>query len=118
VVRRRAELAKLQGRVLESYRRARLGRAESIADGGLAGLIGSAAYGRVTQVVGSDPTYGPHLVAALQRFSGTPPSPADASGAAAIRCYPTPGRSVGQYAVNEMVRLCAAAGAMLAEKLA
>ena len=60
--------------------------------------------GKVTQVVGSDPTYGPHLVVQPQQYTGAPPTTAD-SIANTIRCYPTPNHVVGDYAVDEYVSI-------------
>ena len=74
--------------------------------------------GKVTQVVGSDPTYGPHLVVQPQQYTGNPPSAAD-SIAGTIRCYPTPNHVVGDYAVDEFVsiQIVAESDAYVAAKL-
>ena len=74
-------------------------------------------YGRVDQVVASDPTYGPHLVVAPQDVSGTPPVFSD-STAATVRCYPAPNHVVGDYTVNEKVKILAVRGAFIADKSA
>lgn len=71
---------------------------------------------RIEQVIGSDPDYGPHLVAKIQSFGGTPRVASDSSAASVI-CYPTPGSGVGDYAVDEYVELMAVRGAFLAAKL-
>ena len=80
-------------------------------------MTASVLYGRVNSIVTSDPTYGPHLIVVRQDWSGTPPTVSDATGAT-VRCYPTPNNTVSSYSVNEYVRITAARGAMLAEKLA
>ena len=106
-----------QGEILSSW------RAES-ADGGEVALLprpggGTApvVYGRVSSVVTSDGTYGPHLMVVRQQWSGTPPTVSDAS-TPAVRCYPTPNHTVSDYSVNDYVRIVAAHGAMVAEALA
>ncbi len=72
---------------------------------------------KVSTVVAGDPTYGPHLVVQIQEFSGTPPV-ASAASIADLRAYPTPGRVVGDYSVNEYVSLLTVRGALLAAKSA
>ena len=74
--------------------------------------------GKITQVVSSDPTYGPHLVVQPQEYTGTPPTTTD-SIANTIRCYPTPNHVVGDYAVNEFVsiQILAQSDAYVAVKL-
>jgi len=74
--------------------------------------------GKITQVVGSDPTYGPHLVVRPQEYTGTPPSASD-SIASTVRCYPTPNHVVGDYAVDEFVsiQILAQSDAYVAVKL-
>ncbi len=74
--------------------------------------------GKVTQVVGSDPTYGPHLVVQPQQYTGTPPAASD-SVANTARCYPTPNHVVGDYAVDEFVsiQILAESDAYVAVKL-
>jgi len=81
------------------------------------GLVAPGVYGRVDSVVSSDPDYGPHLVVVRQEWSGTPPTVSDSS-ALSVRCYPTPNRVVGDYSVDDYVRIIAARGAMVAEALA
>lgn len=73
--------------------------------------------GKVTQVVTSDATYGPHLVVRQQVFSGQPPAASDSS-APARRAYPSPNRAVGDYVVNEYVALWVTRRAEFALKLA
>lgn len=73
-------------------------------------------YARVTTVVTSSYEYGPHLVVMRQRWSAFPPTGSD-SGSAPERCYPSPGRAVGDYAVDEIIRLVVAHGAVFGEKL-
>ncbi len=74
--------------------------------------------GKITQVVSSDPTYGPHLVVQPQEYTGTPPAAAD-SIANTLRCYPTPIHVVGDYAVDEFVsiQILAQSDAYVATKL-
>ena len=106
-----------QAAILSAYRDEQVAR-ESVAILPRPGtMTASALYGRVSSVVTSDPTYGPHLVVVRQDWSGTPPTVSDASGAT-VRCYPTPNHTVSSYSVNETIRITAARGAMLAEKLA
>lgn len=71
---------------------------------------------RVTQVVTSDPTYGPHLLAVPQILSGTPPTPADRDVSAG-RVYPTPNRSVSDYSVDEYVAVWKIDAVWLAARL-
>lgn len=105
-----------QAGILSSYREQRAARAEVAVLPRPGGSIALCVYGRVSAVVGVDPDYGPHLLVVRQQWVGTPPTVADASGVA-TRCYPTPNRAVGDYAVNEYVRMAVAHGAMVAEKL-
>jgi len=105
-----------QAEVLEECRRGQR-RGESVAvlprPGG---VVSPVVYGRVTAVVTSDPTYGPHLVVVRQRWTGTPPSCSDMAGVT-VRCYPSPNRSVSDDAVDDYLRVVAARGAMIAEAL-
>jgi hypothetical protein len=111
------KLRRDQAAILDSFRE------ESAARGSVAvlprpgGALNLAVYGRISDVVTSDATYGPHLVVVRQRWSGTPPTPGDVAESS-VRCYPSPGRAVGDYAEDEYVRILAAHGAMVAEKLA
>jgi len=73
-------------------------------------------FGRVTQVITSDPDYGPHLIVKRQQWTGTPPAASDSS-VPAVRCYPTPNNSVTDYATDEYVLILTANGAMVAGKL-
>ncbi len=74
--------------------------------------------GKITQVVASDPTYGPHLVVQPQAYTGAPPATAD-SIANTVRCYPTPNHVVADYAVDEFVsiQILAQSDAYVAMKL-
>ena len=72
--------------------------------------------GRIDSVVSSDPDHGPHLVVLRRAFSGAPPTTSDMDEREHI-CYPTPGRSVNDYAVDEEVVLLRVRGALLAGKL-
>jgi hypothetical protein len=81
------------------------------------GNIASGVYGRVSAVVADDPSYGAHLLVIRQQWTGTPPVASD-SPATPVRCYPAPHRTIGDYAVDDYVRLVAAYGAMIAELLA
>ena len=60
--------------------------------------------GKITQVVTSDATYGPHLVVQPQEYTGAPPTASD-SIANTIRTYPTPNHIVGDYAVDEFISI-------------
>ena len=73
--------------------------------------------GRVTQVVTSDATYGPHLVVRPQVFSGQPPAASD-STAPPHRAYPSPNRTVSDYDLDESVAIWITRGAEFALKLA
>lgn len=81
------------------------------------GTTAVTAYARVSHIVTSDPTYGPHLRVVRQKFTGTPPSPTDAT-TEATRCYPTPNHTVSDFEVGELVRLIVAHSCLLAERLA
>jgi len=103
--------------LLERYRREQ----EQLADVGQlptsGGHVGPGVWGQVSEVVGSDPQYGAHLVVQPQKFVGIPPVAQDAE-AAVVRCYPAPGRTVSDYAVDEYVKVMAARGAFVADKSA
>jgi hypothetical protein len=71
---------------------------------------------RVTQVVTSDPTYGPHLLVVPQILSGTPPTPSDRDVSAG-RAYPTPNRSVSDYSADEYVAVWKIDAVWLAARL-
>ncbi len=75
--------------------------------------------GKITLVVSSDATYGPHLVVQPQEYTGAPPATTN-SIANTLRCYPTPNRVVADYAVNEFVsiQILAQSDAYVAAKLA
>ncbi len=79
-------------------------------------VISVVTFGRVDSVVSTDPDYGPHLLVVRQQWSGTPLTVAD-SALPAVRCYPSPNHVVGDYTVDEYVRLSTAHGAKVAEKL-
>ncbi len=110
------ELRRDQAALLAAYRD-RLGQSVSVGVSGPASSRPMLQWGRVTQVVSSDETYGPHLIVQAQTYTGSPPALADAS-AAPIRCYPAPGKVVAGYAVDDPVRLTTTAGAMIAEIIA
>jgi hypothetical protein len=74
-------------------------------------------WGKVTSVVTADPDYGPHLMVQGQTPTGTPPT-FSATAAPPFRCYPAPGKTVADYAVDDYVRLTPTATAMFAEPLA
>lgn len=74
-------------------------------------------WAKITAVVTTDPQFGPHLMAQPQAVAGIPPTTTPAA-ASAMRCYPSPGKVVADYAVDEFVRLVPAAGAVIAERLA
>jgi hypothetical protein len=81
------------------------------------GLTAVTAYGRVSQIIAADPTYGPHLLVIRQQWTGDPPTPTDAT-TDETRCYPTPNHAVTDYAANDLVRLAVAHSCLLAERLA
>ena len=81
------------------------------------GAVVMSLYGQVSQVVSSDPDNGPHLVVSPQKWTGKPASKSS-SAATALICYPTPNHTLSEYQVGEYVRIEAAHGAMIAEKLA
>ncbi len=113
-IRSRRQLRDDQAALLAEYR-AR--NAESATASGAEEIAVVATVAKVASIVTSDPTYGPHLTANLQEFTGTPPSPADASKPI-LRVYPTPNHVVLDYSVDEYVLLLTARGALLAAKLA
>ncbi len=116
-VRSREQLRRDQHQLLAEYRRLRRQR-ESVAQLPTHGAVASVVlYGRVTQVVSSDPTFGAHLVVAPQDVSGTPPVFSD-STAASVRCYPAPNHVVGDYTVNEKIKVLTVRGAFIADKSA
>jgi hypothetical protein len=120
-VRSRSELRRLQESVLDALRASRgvagPSRFAGEESGALVerGLVETVA--KVTSVVASDAELGPHLVVAAQHFSGKPPMASPASRGPQV-AYPSPGRVVGDYGVDEFVRLSPARGALLALKLA
>ncbi|UCD27483.1 MAG: hypothetical protein JSV03_10195 [Planctomycetota bacterium] len=73
-------------------------------------------FGRITQVISSDPDYGPHLMVKRQQWTGTPPTASDSS-VPAVRCYPTPNHTVTDYLVDDYVLILTANGAMVAQRL-
>ncbi len=105
-------------RILDEYR-ARLSGAAGEDREEPSSAMPTSVLGKVTQVVGSDPTYGPHLVVQPQEYIGAPPTTAD-SIANTVRCYPTPNHVVGDYAVDEFVsmQIFAQSDAYVAVKLA
>lgn len=89
----------------------------STAAGGLGALWGSPyRIGKITSVVTSDDTHGPHLVVKPQAFSGRPPLACN-SDLPALLAYPTPNLRVESYQVGEYVAVWTAEGARLAVKL-
>ncbi len=104
-------------RILEEYRARRNGSAGEDREEPSQAMPTSV-LGKITQVVSSDPTYGPHLVVQPQEYVGVPPAMAD-SIANTIRCYPTPNHAVADYAVNEFVsiQILAQSDAYVAVKL-
>ena len=116
-IRSRAQRKEDAERILTEYRARLSGTAvEDREEPSLA--MPTSVLGKVTQVVGSDPTFGPHLVVQPQEYTGAPPATAD-SIANTIRCYPTPNHVVGDYAVNEFVaiQILAQSDAYVAVKL-
>ncbi len=111
------KLLRDQSEILSTYREQRAGRAEVAVLPRPGGSIALAVYGRVHALVESDTEYGPHLLVVRQQWGGMPPTVSDARDSA-TRCYPTPNRAVGDYTVDEYVRMTVAHGAMVAEKVA
>ncbi len=110
------ELRRDQTALLEAYRQ-RLGAPGAGDTASVTSPQAALPWGRVTQVVTSDPDYGPHLMVQGQIYTGSPPAPADAP-AAPLRCYPAPGKTAGDYSTNDYVRLTPTAGAVIAEPVA
>ncbi|HSW44030.1 MAG TPA: hypothetical protein VLM89_00485 [Phycisphaerae bacterium] len=102
--------------ILVAYRNERSGRPDVAVLPRPGVAMATVVYGRVSGVAESDPTYGPHLEVVRQVWSGTPPQVSDAESEV-MWCYPTPNRSVSDYAVGDYVRIVAARGAMVAEAL-
>ena len=103
-VRPREQRAEDAEQILADYLAGTAGGAAGQETGNLAVAMPTSVLGKITQVVGSDPTYGPHVVVQPQEYVGTPPAVAD-SVANTIRCYPTPNHVVGDYAVDEFVSI-------------
>lgn len=106
-----------QAKTLEQYRisRSRSG-AVFAEDSGRRRMTTAYRVGKITSVVTSDETYGPHLVVKPQAFSGRPPTPSDSSQPTRV-VYPMPNLVVGNYAVDEYVALWITDGAEFAVKL-
>ena len=113
-VRSLEELRRDQAELLAAYRSA-LGEPGKTARAEARSATGYR-VGKITTVVTSDATYGPHLVVKPQGFSGRPPVVSDSTLPTRI-AYPTPDRVVGDYQVDEYVALWIAPGAELAVKL-
>ena len=106
-----------QAAVLASYRDDAAGRDTVASLPRPGGVTAVTVYARVSQVVASDATYGPHLLVVRQGWAGTPPAPSDAT-ADETRCYPTPNHTVTDYEIDEIVRLVVAHSCLMAERLA
>lgn len=106
-----------QSDILASYRdeKGAVAAPTTLPRPGLASTLG--VYGRVSSVVVSDETYGPHLLIARQQWTGTPPTASDAP-TPEIVCYPGPNHEIGDYSTGDYVRIVVAHGAMIAELLA
>lgn len=115
LVRTIGTLKATQARILESYKQER-NAAVALVDDLTGAAVSRFAFGRVDEIVTSDEQFGPHLKVALQQFGGTPPTPTDANGATQVY-YPAPGGWVGDYAIDEWVRLEFASGVRFAIKL-
>ena len=114
VVRSQEQLRRDQAELLEAYRSGRT-RSGAVRSAG-AETATECRIGKITSVVTSDETHGPHLVVKPQVFSGRPPAPSDSTMPTRI-AYPTPNLAVGNYKINEHVALWIADGAELAVKL-
>lgn len=71
-------------------------------------------FGRVSSVVASDPTYGPHLMVACRHAGGTPPQWQE-SPEPSLRCYVAPGCQIVDYSPEAIVRLLFLEGIVVAE---
>jgi len=115
LIRNLDQLKRIQQRMLAEYRERRSPVGEAgptqTAPGGAPLCIG-----RVNAVVGADVQWGAHLLVVKQIFGGTPPAPSDLLPEEKV-FYPTPGRSVADFAVDEHVLLIRTDGASLAAKL-
>ncbi len=111
------QLQRDQAAILASYRDDPANRETIVSLPRPGGVTAIAVYARVSAVIASDPTYGPHLMVVRQKWTGTPPMLVDAP-VPESRCYPSPNHAVTAYTVGQVVRLVAAHGAMIAEWLA
>jgi hypothetical protein len=118
-IRSRKQLQLDQAEILAEYRREVSDASDEVGQMPVSGgpSSSSGGWGRVSEVVTSDANYGPHLVVQPQAFSGLPRAASDAS-VPAVRCYPAPNRVVGDYAVDEHVKIISARGALIADKSA
>ena len=110
------QLAEDQARLLAAYRE----RLPAVANAGAASTSPAQPplqWGKVTQVITGDPQFGPHLLVQPHVPTNIPPTFTPAS-AAPLRCYPAPGKTVTDYAVNDYVRLAPTPAAVVAERLA
>ena len=110
------DLRRDQDAILAAYRAEREVAPVPDGHGEVGSAAGGCAFGRVTGIVPSDDTYGPHVLVVRQGWSGTPPVATDAAAAPA-RCYPLPGRMVGDFSVGDLVRMNHVAGAVLVEAM-
>lgn len=79
--------------------------------------VASVLWGRVEQVVVSDPTQGPHMIVQPQWYAGTPPTCQDAPMGTVV-CYSAPNREVSDYVVGETIKLAASHGVLVADACA
>lgn len=109
-------LRREQDVVLTQYRESRTAPAPWANLPGAGGVSTAVTYGRVSVVVTSDATHGPHLEVVKQVWTGSPPTPSDVTDSL-LRCYPAPGTVVSDYLVNDYVRVTPTHGAMIADPL-
>ena len=74
MIRTSETLRRDQAEILSSYRQDMMRQGSVAVLPRPGGTTAPGIYGRVSSVVGSDPTYGPHLVVVRQEWSGTPPT--------------------------------------------
>lgn len=73
-------------------------------------------WGKVLEVVTGDPEYGSYLKVQAYVSAGIPLAFNPVS-AMSMRCYPAPGKAVGDYSVDSYVRLVAAGTGIVAEPI-
>ena len=108
------ELQRDQSALLAAHR-ARL----QAASGGETSLSPSTGFqwGKILEIVADDPDHGPHLI--IQAYIPIRRPPVfTAAPAAPVRCFPSPGRTVTDYAVDDFVHLMPTCAGIIALRLA